>query len=88
MEKPAYSNDLLDEKFKSVHAKMESNKGILIEHLERIEAQTIKTNGRVSELEVSVGSLNNWRYFITGGLAVITAMVIPLIIYIFVSASA
>lgn len=43
--------------------------------LERIEEQTKKTNGRVSRLE-------NWRSYITGGLAVV-GIVIALVIYIF-----
>ena len=43
----------------------------------RIEAQTQKTNGRVSRLEV-------WRGFITGGLAVIVALLLP-IVFIMIS---
>lgn len=38
----------------------------------RIEAQTVKTNGRTSKLE-------NWQNFIMGGLAVITILMLPIL---------
>lgn len=41
--------------------------------LQRIEMQTTRTNGRVSSLE-------NWRGFITGGLAILTVLVVPVFI--------
>lgn len=40
--------------------------------LSRIEIQTTTTNGRVNKLE-------NWRWFITGGISVITIIVVPLL---------
>lgn len=40
----------------------------------RIEQQTIKINGRVSGLE-------KWKSYITGGLAVITLMLVPILIW-------
>ena len=40
--------------------------------LNRIEAQTIKTNGRVNNLE-------NWKGYITGGVAVLTFIVTVLL---------
>lgn len=46
--------------------------------LSEIKTQTMKTNGRVGRLE-------NWRSFITGGLAIVTLIVLPLIVYIFTS---
>ena len=42
------------------------------ETLAEILAQTKKTNGRVSSLEV-------WRGFMTGGLAIITIVILPVI---------
>lgn len=42
--------------------------------LKRIEDQTTKTNGRVSSLE-------SWRQYTLGALAVITLLVIPTIVY-------
>ena len=47
------------------------------DQLNRIEAQTTKTNGRVSKLE-------NWRGFITGGLAILSAIMLP-IVFILIS---
>ncbi len=41
------------------------------EQLNRIEAQALKTNGRVSSLE-------RWRYVAAGGLAVVSAIVVPI----------
>lgn len=45
------------------------------ETLIRIEAQTTKTNGRVSKLE-------NWRGYITGGVSVIVIVLIPLLLMV------
>ncbi len=45
------------------------------DQLIEIKFQVMKTNGRVTKLE-------NWRWMIVGGGAVIMATVIPLIIYI------
>lgn len=39
--------------------------------LSRIEIQTTTTNGKVAELQ-------KWRYIITGGLAVLTSVFLPI----------
>lgn len=44
--------------------------------LTEIKQQVTKTNGRVNNLE-------NWRWLLTGGMVIITLMVIPLVIYIY-----
>lgn len=44
---------------------------VVVRPLERIEIQTIKTNGRVNNLE-------NWRGYTAGAIAVIIIVVIPL----------
>ena len=45
--------------------------------VKEIKAQTIKTNGRV-------GSLENWQYMIIGGLGVVTVVLVPLFISVFI----
>lgn len=45
----------------------------IISRLDRIEQQTIKTNGRVSALE-------RWMFICLGGGSVVTALVLPLIV--------
>ncbi len=44
--------------------------------LAEIKQQTITTNGRVSKLE-------NWKYILIGGLAVVSAVIIPLFLQLF-----
>ena len=56
----AYTKRELDEKF-----------GEIKTQLNRIEAQTMKTNGSVSSLKV-------WRGYVTGGLAILTIVVLPM----------
>lgn len=47
----------------------------LTESINRVEAQTVKTNGRVTWLE-------KCAYILIGGGMIISAMVIPLVIYV------
>ena len=51
----------IDEKFKSVHEKLDA-----------ILKQTTLTNGRVLDNQNRLSKLENWRYYIVGGLAVIS----------------
>ena len=55
---------------------LDSHFGDVKESLDRIEAQVVKTNGRVSKLEI-------WRGYIAGALAIISFVVIPLVVYSF-----
>ena len=48
--------------------------------LGRIEAQTIKTNGRVTALEARQDKSENWQSFMKGGLAVVTALLVPVLL--------
>lgn len=59
----------------------------IIERLTRIEteasgahAQAKKTNGRVQTLEERQDNTDKWRSFMTGGLAVLTTLVVPIAI--------
>ena len=58
-----YSNREINEMFKDVK-----------ETLSRIEIQTTKTNGRVTNLE-------KWQSYIKGGIAVICLLLVPVAIY-------
>ncbi len=54
------------ENLKTLHVEMGDN-------IDKILAQTIKTNGRVGKLE-------NWRFLISGGLGVIVVLMIPILL--------
>lgn len=47
----------------------------LHEKLDSILSEARKTNGRIGKLE-------QWRSFITGGLAVLSVLVVPVLIYV------
>lgn len=47
----------------------------VVEKLNEIHEQVKKTNGRVSSLE-------NWRWFISGGIAVMGVMIVPIFLAI------
>jgi hypothetical protein len=48
----------LEEKFKGLHIQMDTEFKLLNDSINRVEAQTIKTNGRVTELEKSHSVIN------------------------------
>lgn len=57
---------------------IDSQHNEVIDFLRRIEAQTVKTNGRVNKLEA-------WRALLIGGWVVVTTFVLPLMIYTYIS---
>ena len=72
MDDSQYSNRELDSKFDNLLGHMKVFEGETGGSLRRIEAQTIKTNGRVSKLE-------KWQQFVLGFCAAISVLIIPLI---------
>lgn len=65
-----YNKRELDDKFLNVCTLIGEAKKDLHEPLVRIEVQTMKTNGRVNALE-------NWRQWLTGGMAVLSLFIVP-----------
>lgn len=41
-----------------------------------------KTNGHVAEAQRDIASLKLWRAYITGGLSVVTLIMVPILLYI------
>lgn len=71
-----YNDGVLDEKFMSLHEKIEAYSEAQMSVLGRIEAQTTKTNGRVTSLE-------KWRQLGTGFIYAVsmfmTVVILPLL---------
>lgn len=59
--------------------KTASQDGVLL----TIKEQTIKTNGHVAQAFREIDKLKSWRAFLTGAWAVITAVVVPVMLYLF-----
>jgi len=57
-------------------AEDEYSNQVLHEILIRVETKVDKTNGRVTKLEV-------WKGFITGGLAILGILIIPILVKLF-----
>lgn len=64
-----YSKRELDEKFTDIK-----------DSLDRIEAQTIRTNGSVAKAFQEINSLKNYRWFLMGMGAVIVVLLIPVLV--------
>lgn len=48
--------------------------------LDRIEKQTEKTNGSVARAFVEISKIQMWKNYISGGLAVITLLLVPILL--------
>ena len=62
--------EILDLKFSGVNAKIDSEMTILHETLKRIEEQTTKTNDRVNKHDDRLRVVENFRWYVLGGIAV------------------
>jgi hypothetical protein len=72
-----YSKETIDAKLELIHQIGLENK----ETSERIEVQTIKTNGRVTvlekEIKVQGDEVKKWKHYVTAGAVVAAAMGAP-----------
>lgn len=69
------TNGELNIMLKNLEEKVEEKHNDVKEQLDRIEAQTVKTNGRVTELEKT-------KWMVYGAISILTALVLPLIFII------
>ncbi len=53
----------------------------LNDKLDLIHAQTSKTNGSVGKAFDEINKLKQWRSYIMGGLAVITILLVPILLF-------
>jgi hypothetical protein len=67
----SYSNREIDLLMKEIHEKLDA-----------IIAQTTKTNGSVAKCQLEIADLSVWRGYITGGLAILSIIVVPIGIYL------
>lgn len=65
-----YTKRELDEKFLAVHERFNQQD----KSLEKILEQTTAHNGRMKKLE-------SWQSFLKGGLAVITVLIVPILLF-------
>lgn len=68
-----YSNRELDSKFGNLLEHMKGFEDATKNTLQRIEQQTLKTNGSVANLKL-------WRAYTTGAVAVLTVLVLPILL--------
>jgi hypothetical protein len=72
-----YSNRELDQKLDNILDLIEGNRVASKDQLDRIEAQTTRTNGRVSSLE-------KWQSYVIGFCAAVSFLILP-VIFILIS---
>lgn len=69
MDQKDYTKREIDEKFTDIQSS-----------LNRIEAQTVKTNGSVAKAFQEINSLKNYRWFLMGMGTVIVVLIVPILI--------
>jgi hypothetical protein len=77
MQNDHYSNRELDQKLDNILDLIEGNRLASKDQLDRIETQTMKTNGRVSTLE-------RWQFYVIGFCAAISILILP-VMFILIS---
>lgn len=70
-----HTNDELTIMLDNLDRKTDEKFSDMKETLDRIEQQTTKTNGRVTDLE-------KWKWTVVGAVSILTALVLPLIFLI------
>jgi tetrahydromethanopterin S-methyltransferase subunit G len=67
--------------YKMICGKIDSFKELVEVKLDNIEGKVDHTNGSVADAHKEIGKLKSWRSYITGGLTVITMLVVPILIF-------
>lgn len=73
--KEDYSNNEIDGFLREMDNRTQMAHANFQQSLDRIEKQTVKTNGRVTSLE-------QWKAYMAGAIAVITVLIIPVLLLI------
>jgi hypothetical protein len=60
------------------HNEQKTTLKVIGDDVVEIKEQCTKTNGRVGKLEDRANTIENWKWFITGGLAILGLLFIPL----------
>ncbi len=56
--------------------------GSIHDALGRIEAQTIKTNGGLTKAKEDIVEIQNWQFYMKGGIAIIGVCILPVALYL------
>lgn len=71
MSNEQYRNREIDQMFKDMGDKLD----LILQHI-------AKTDNRVDKLEERSNSFENWKWFLSGGLLIMSMFVIPLVVFV------